>query len=77
LDFCSLAAGRVDGFWEFGLAPWDMAAGALLVREAGGRVTDLRGGTFHLGGREVLATNARTHREMTEVLVTLLSCRPS
>jgi myo-inositol-1(or 4)-monophosphatase len=54
-----------------------MAAGALLVREAGGRVTDLRGGTFHLGGREVLATNARTHREMTEVLVTLLSCRPS
>jgi myo-inositol-1(or 4)-monophosphatase len=77
LDFCSLAAGRVDGFWEFGLAPWDMAAGALLVREAGGRVTDLRGGTFHLGGREVLATNTRTHPEMTEVLVTLLSCRPS
>ncbi|WP_419653641.1 inositol monophosphatase family protein, partial [Thiolapillus sp.] len=47
LDFAWLAAGRTDGFWELGLAQWDFAGGALLVKEAGGVVTDLRGGDTH------------------------------
>ena len=46
IDLCYVAAGRLDGFWEQSLHPWDMAAGALIVQEAGGRVTDLRGGPY-------------------------------
>jgi myo-inositol-1(or 4)-monophosphatase len=73
LDFCHVASGRADGFWELGLAPWDMAAGSLLVREAGGRVTDLRGGPFRLEGRQLLATNGRIHDELALLLDGLLS----
>jgi myo-inositol-1(or 4)-monophosphatase len=62
-----VAAGRFDAYWEFGLKSWDAAAGALLVEEAGGMVTDLTGGAYRLGGPHVLATNGRIHREMQEV----------
>ncbi len=68
LNLCYLAMGRFDGFWEGSLAPWDVAAGALIVREAGGRVTDPAGGPFHLDGRRILATNGRLHAAMMEVL---------
>lgn len=67
LDMAWIAAGRGDGFWEFNLKPWDVAAGLLLVSEAGGRVTDFSGrpwsdpDTF---GKQTLATNGRIHREM-------------
>jgi myo-inositol-1(or 4)-monophosphatase len=64
LDLCSVAAGRVDGFWEFNLNPWDTAAGVLLVEEAGGIVTDMQGGPFHLSSREVLASNRIIHDEL-------------
>ena len=67
LDLCAVAAGRFDAYWEFGLKSWDAAAGALLVEEAGGMVTDLTGGAYRLGGPHVLATNGRIHREMQEV----------
>lgn len=60
--------GRFDGFWEASLAPWDLAAGTLLVREAGGRVTNYRGGPFDLGAGELLATNGALHAEMIDVL---------
>ncbi len=60
LDLACVAAGRFDGFWEFNLNSWDVAAGALLVREAGGVVTDLGGGAFdHRQPRETLASNGR------------------
>ncbi|HXF06587.1 MAG TPA: inositol monophosphatase family protein [Blastocatellia bacterium] len=68
LDLCYLACGRFDGFWEQGLAPWDMAAGFLIVEEAGGRVTTFDGGPFTIYKPEMLATNGLIHQEMMEVL---------
>jgi myo-inositol-1(or 4)-monophosphatase len=68
LNLCYLASGRFDGFWEGHLAPWDMAAGVLIVREAGGVVTDYAGGPFRLDGREILASNRRLQEEMKSVL---------
>ncbi len=61
LDLCLVAAGVYDGYWEMCLAPYDVAAGAVLVQEAGGRVTDLRGGDRWLMSGEVLATNGHLH----------------
>ncbi len=61
LDLCYVAAGRFDGFWELRLGPWDMAAGGLIVSEAGGRITNVRGGPWHLDGPGVLATNGLVH----------------
>jgi myo-inositol-1(or 4)-monophosphatase len=68
LDLCYVACGRFDGFWELKLKPWDVAAGALAVGEAGGRVTDFDGAEFALQAPEILATNGLIHREMLEVL---------
>jgi myo-inositol-1(or 4)-monophosphatase len=67
LDLCSVASGRFEAFWEFGLRSWDTAAGMLLVKEAGGTVTDLSGRPYHPGDREVLASNGRVHAEMQKV----------
>lgn len=69
LDLAYTAMGRFDGFWELKLAPWDVTAGALLVREAGGKVTNFRGGRFEIEGKEILASNGRIHRQMVKVLV--------
>ena len=68
LDLCYVAAGRFDGFWEVKLSPWDMAAGTLIVREAGGRITDLRGNTHSIYQPELVASNGRIHDEMLDVL---------
>jgi myo-inositol-1(or 4)-monophosphatase len=64
LDLASVAAGRFEGFWEFGLAKWDTAAGVLLVEEAGGKVSDFAGNPYQLGGPVILATNGLIHEEM-------------
>lgn len=64
LDLAWLAAGRLDGFWELHLSPWDVAGGALLVREAGGRVTDMTGGDDWLRGRHFAASNGKIHAEL-------------
>ncbi|MFZ0820346.1 MAG: inositol monophosphatase family protein [Candidatus Acidiferrales bacterium] len=64
LDLASVACGRFEGFWEFGLNAWDTAAGVLLVREAGGTVTDFAGQPYQLGARELLASNTTIHAEM-------------
>ncbi len=61
LDLAYVAAGRYDGYWENGLQPWDIAAGILLVREAGGFVSDLAGGKRMLAGGGILATNSQLH----------------
>jgi myo-inositol-1(or 4)-monophosphatase len=61
LDLCYVASGRLDGFWEFNLNPWDTAAGVLIVQEAGGRVTDFAGAPFNIDSRETLATNGLVH----------------
>ena len=68
LDLCYVAAGRFDGFWEEGLNPWDIAAGVLLVREAGGQVTDLGGGELDLASGRILATNGMVHGEMGRLI---------
>ena len=62
-DLASVAAGRFDGFWEFGLKPWDTAAGVLLIEEAGGKVSDFAGHPYQLGGPVILATNGIIHEE--------------
>lgn len=64
LDLACVASGRLDGFWEFNLNPWDTSAGVLLVEEAGGKITHFNGGKFTLDSREVLATNGLIHDEM-------------
>ena len=69
LDLAYVAAGRFDGFWENGLNPWDVAAGILLVREAGGFVLDLSGERYILGAKNILATNDGLHRKLFELLV--------
>jgi myo-inositol-1(or 4)-monophosphatase len=61
LDLCNVACGRFDGFWEFNLNPWDTAAGALIVEEAGGQVTRFDGSPFELNSRETLASNGLIH----------------
>lgn len=63
LDFGWVAAGRYEGYWEFGLQPWDAAAGILLVTEAGGKVTNHRGGVFRLGDSGVVASNGLIHND--------------
>ena len=67
LDLAYVAAGRIDGFWEFGLAPWDTAAGVLLIQEAGGRVSTLSGGDYALGPN-ILAGNPKVFKELLEAL---------
>jgi myo-inositol-1(or 4)-monophosphatase len=61
LDLCCVASGRFDAFWEFNLNPWDTAAGVLIVEEAGGKVSDFKGGPFQINSRETLASNALLH----------------
>jgi myo-inositol-1(or 4)-monophosphatase len=68
LDLCALASGRLDGFWEAQLRPWDTAAGVLIAREAGASVTNFSGSDFNLYGDEILASNGRIHKEMVEAL---------
>lgn len=68
LDICYVAAGRFDGFWEMNLQPWDMAAGALIVVEAGGTISDLYGNSFRVEGSDIVASNGHLHPLMLDVL---------
>jgi myo-inositol-1(or 4)-monophosphatase len=68
IDLCYVAAGRLDGFWEPDLKPWDVAAGALIVTEAGGRVTNMDGAPFSSRAGAVLATNGLIHEAMLDVM---------
>lgn len=68
LDLAYVASGRFDGFWEFGLNEWDIAAGVLLVQEAGGLISDMRGNNTHLTTGNVVAANPKVFREMLKRL---------
>ena len=68
LDLCYLAKGIFDGFWELKLSPWDTAAGSLMVKEAGGKVTDFSGKRFSIYQKNILATNGKIHTQMITVL---------
>ena len=75
LDLAYVAAGRLDGFWEFNLNPWDTAAGILLVEEAGGQVTDFSGRHFRLDSREILASNGLIHAELLSLFADMFAGR--
>jgi myo-inositol-1(or 4)-monophosphatase len=77
LDLCYVAAGRLDGFWERLLSPWDIAAGALIVDEAGGRISSLDGGPFNARAGEVIATNGHLHDAMIAVIADYHAARRS
>jgi myo-inositol-1(or 4)-monophosphatase len=68
LDLCYVASGRLEGFWEMKLSPWDIAAGSLIVEEAGGRVSDLTDGPLDMPTGHILATNKLIHSEVVAVL---------
>lgn len=68
LDICYVAAGRFDGFWELNLQPWDMAAGALMVLEAGGTISDPSGKPYRVDGHDIVASNGHLHTAMLDVL---------
>ena len=68
LDLCYVAAGRIDGFWEQRLKPWDVAAAALIVEEAGGRTSDLDGQPFNARTGRLVATNGRIHLPMLDTI---------
>jgi len=76
LDLAYVASGRLDVFWEFGLRPWDMAAGILLVTEAGGKVSDMQGGTARIGGAHLLADNGLVHDEVLALFREVFAGRP-
>lgn len=72
LDLAYLACGRLDGFWEFGLRPWDIAAGSLLVQEAGGLISDLQGGEDYLKHGDVVAGTPKVFKSLLQTLIPVL-----
>jgi myo-inositol-1(or 4)-monophosphatase len=68
LDLCYVAAGRVDAFFEFGLSKWDIAAGALMIREAGGRISDFHGNDGYLESGNIVAGNPKTYAALSKLL---------
>jgi myo-inositol-1(or 4)-monophosphatase len=75
LDLCYVACGRADAFWEWRLHPWDTAAGALIVDEAGGKMSNFSDEPFDVTGEQTLASNGLLHREMIEVLQQVLTAQ--
>ncbi|MGA7106318.1 MAG: inositol monophosphatase family protein [Terracidiphilus sp.] len=75
LDLAYVAAGRMEGFWEFNLNPWDTAAGILMVEEAGGSVTDFSGSPYRIDSHEILASNALIHDELVVLFENLFAGR--
>jgi myo-inositol-1(or 4)-monophosphatase len=73
LDLAYVACGRLDGFWEFSLNPWDIAAGTLLVREAGGTCSDMHGGPLEMRGPHILADNTLLHQPMVELFAEIFA----
>lgn len=68
IDLCYVAAGRMEGFYEYGLNAWDVAAGAIILLEAGGKATDFNGGGNYIYGQELIATNGLIHNELEEII---------
>lgn len=68
IDLCWVAAGRFDGFWEYNLNPWDIAAGYLIIEEAGGQITNFNGDAYSVYDKQTLATNGHIHQDMLAVI---------
>ncbi len=71
IDFCYLAKGVFDGFWEVHLHPWDICAGKLIVEEAGGKVTDFKGNRINIFSKKILSTNGKIHNEIIKLMNTI------
>jgi myo-inositol-1(or 4)-monophosphatase len=69
IDLAYTACGRFEGFYEMNLSPWDVAAGALLITEAGGRVSDFKGGEDYIFGKEILGANAGVFEEFSSMIM--------
>jgi myo-inositol-1(or 4)-monophosphatase len=67
LDLAYVATGRFDGFWELGLSPWDMAAGSLMIEEAGGKISDFWGENFYINSGYIVATNGHIHEDLIQI----------
>ncbi len=67
-DMCSVACGRIDGFWELNLSSWDVMAGTLIVKEAGGRVSDFENKDEFVSKREIVATNGKIHQQLLKII---------
>ncbi len=72
VDLCHIASGKVDGYWEFDLQPWDAVAGALIVQEAGGQVTKMDGSNYSINNPQILATNGKIHNEMLKITSSII-----
>ena len=70
IDLCWVAAGRFDGFWEYNLNPWDIAAGYLITEEAGGRISNFNGDPYSVYDKQTLATNGKIHEDMLKIINT-------
>ena len=73
LDLASVAAGRLDGFWEIGLSPWDVAAGALIIQEAGGLVGDLEGNSDYMNSGQIIAGNPKVFSQLVQIISPFLT----
>ena len=71
IDLCHVSSGKVDGYWEFDIKPWDVAAGALIAKQAGAIVTNLKGRKFSIFDNEVLVSNGLIHHDMLEIITSL------
>lgn len=77
VDLAYVACGRCEAFYEYGLSPWDVAAGAFIVKNAGGRSTDFSGGNDYIFGRTILSSNGRIHEELLHKILHFFKKRPS
>ena len=68
IDICHASSGKVDGYWEFDIKPWDVAAGALIAKQAGAKITNLKGGKFSIFDNEVLVSNDFIHLDMINII---------
>lgn len=73
IDLCYVACGRLDAFWEFGLNPWDMAAGLIILEEAGGHATDMKGNPVHIRAPHLLTSNSILHTEMAQLFARIFA----
>ena len=77
IDICWVACGRFDGFWEYNLNPWDVAAGSLIIKEAGGAISDFDGGKYSIYKDEILCSNGLIHNELRDVIESAVKNRES
>ena len=77
LDLAYVASGRLDGFWEFGLRPWDIAAGCLLIQEAGGLVSDLQGGEDYMRQGDIVAGTPKVFKSLLQTLMPITRLQTS